>query len=110
MKSLTAGIGQTVLAMGILMASQSAYAQIGWCCTDVTHTGSTAAERCENNMITFAKSFECEAHKTAHDLEFGHDSTCSAGMGALPMVPAVAAMDVEPPTADTMDGATDSSR
>ncbi len=110
MKSLAIGIGQTVLAMGILLTSQSAYAQIGWCCTDVTHTGSTAAERCENNMITFAKSFECEAHKTAHDLEYGHDSTCSAGMGALPMVPAVAAMDVEPPIADTMDGATDSSR
>ncbi len=110
MKSLTAAIGQTVLAMGILLTSQSAYAQIGWCCTDVTHTGSTDAERCENNMITFAKSFECEAHKQAHDQEFGHDSTCSAGMGALPMVPAIAATDVEPASPDTMNRATDSSR
>jgi hypothetical protein len=61
-------------------------------------------------MITFAKSFECEAHKEKHDQEFGHDSTCSAGMGALPTVPAVAATDVEPATLDTMNGASDSSR
>ncbi len=105
MKSLATGIGQTVLAMSILLISQSAYAQYGWCCTDVTHAGSTAAERCENNMITFAKSFECEAHKTAHDLEFGHDSTCSTGMGALPTVPAVAATNTEPVTPETMSGA-----
>jgi hypothetical protein len=52
MKSLAIGIGQTVLAMSILLISQSAYAQYGWCCTDVTHAGSTAAERCEN-------TFEC---------------------------------------------------
>lgn len=110
MKSSTIGIGQTVLAMGILLISQSAYAQYGWCCTDVTHAGSTAAERCENNMITFAKSFECEAHKTAHDQEFGHDSTCSAGMGALPMVPAVAATDIGSATPGNMNGAKDSSR
>jgi hypothetical protein len=110
MKSLAIGIGQTVLAMGILLISQSAYAQYGWCCMDVTHAGSTDAERCENNMITFAKSFECEAHKEKHDQEFGHDSTCSAGMGALPTVPAVAATDVEPATLDTMNGASDSSR
>jgi len=110
MKSFAVGIGQTVLAMGILLISQSAYAQYGWCCTDVTHAGSTATERCENNMITFAKSFECEAHKTAHDQEFGHDSTCSAGMGALPMVPAVAATDIESATPGNMNGATDSSR
>jgi hypothetical protein len=110
MKSLAIGIGQTVLAMGILLISQSAYAQYGWCCMDVTHAGSTDAERCENNMITFAKSFECEAHKEKHDQEFGHDSTCSASMGALPTVPAVAARDVEPATLDTMNGASDSSR
>jgi hypothetical protein len=55
-------------------------------------------------MITFAKSFECEAHKQAHDQEFGHDSTCSAGMGALPMIPAVAATDTESVTPDTMSG------
>ncbi len=105
MKSLAIGIGQTVLAMSILLISQSAYAQYGWCCTDVTHAGSTAAERCENNMITFAKSFECEAHKTAHDLEFGHDSTCSAGMGALPTVPAVAATNTESASPDTTSDA-----
>jgi hypothetical protein len=106
MKSSTIGIRQTVLAMGILLISQSAHAQVGWCCTDESHAGSTAAERCENNMITFAKSFECETQKQQHDQEFGHDSTCSAGMGALPMVPAVAAMDVAPASPDTMDGAT----
>ena len=104
MKSLAIGIGQTVLATSILLLSQSAYAQYGWCCMDVTHAGSTDAERCENNMITFAKSFECEAHKQAHDQEFGHDSTCSAGMGALPMIPAVAATDTESVTPDTMSG------
>ena len=104
MKSLASGIGQTVLATSILLISQSAYAQYGWCCMDVTHAGSTDAERCENNMITFAKSFECEAHKQAHDQEFGHDSTCSAGMGALPMIPAVAATDTESVTPDTMSG------
>ncbi len=109
MKSIAIGIGQTVLAISILLISQSAYAQDGWCCMDVTHAGSTDAERCENNMITFAKSFECEAHKQKHDQEFGHDSTCSAGMGALPTGPAVAATDVEPATPDTMNGATDSS-
>ncbi len=105
MKSLAIGIGRTVLATSILLISQSAYAQYGWCCMDVTHAGSTDAERCENNMITFAKSFECEAHKQAHDQEFGHDSTCSAGMGALPMIPAVAATDTESVTPDTMSGA-----
>lgn len=104
MKSLAIGIGQTVLATSILLISQSAYAQYGWCCMDVTHAGSTDAERCENNMITFAKSFECEAHKQAHDQEFGHDSTCSAGMGALPMIPAVAATDTESVTPDTTSG------
>jgi hypothetical protein len=104
MKSLAIGIGQTVLAMSILLISQSAYAQYGWCCMDVTHAGSTDAERCENNMITFAKSFECEAHKQAHDQEFGHDSTCSAGMGGLPMIPAVAATDTESVTPDTISG------
>ncbi len=104
MKSLAIGIGQTVLATSILLISQSAYAQYGWCCMDVTHAGSTDAERCENNMITFAKSFECEAHKQAHDQEFGHDSTCSAGMGALPMIPAVAATDTESVTPDTISG------
>jgi len=101
MKSLAIGIGQTVLATSILLISQSAYAQYGWCCMDVTHAGSTDAERCENNMITFAKSLECEAHKQAHDQEFGHDS---AGMGALPMIPAVAATDTESVTPDTISG------
>jgi hypothetical protein len=95
MKSLAIGIGQTVLATSILLISH---------CMDVTHAGSTDAERCENNMITFAKSFECEAHKQAHDQEFGHDSTCSAGMGGLPMIPAVAATDTESVTPDTISG------
>ncbi len=103
MKSLGMAIGQTVLAMSILLLSHSAYAQYGWCCMDVTHAGGTDSERCENNMITFAKSFECETHKQEHDQAFGHNSTCSAGMGALPMAPTVAATHLEPLIPDVVD-------
>ena len=110
MKSLAIALGQTMLAFSILLFSHSAYAQYGWCCMDVIHTGSTDTERCENNMITFAKSFECEAHKTKHDEQFGHNSTCSAGMGALPMTPAVAATDLEPLTPNDMYDTTTNSR
>ena len=109
MKLLGMAVGQTVLAMSILLISHNAYAQYGWCCRDVVHAGSTDAERCENNMITFAKSSECEAHKHKHDQQYGHDSTCSAGMGALPMLPAVAVTDLAPMTPGNVNGTTTNS-
>ena len=110
MKSHAIAIRLTALVLSILLIPHNAYAQLGWCCMDESHAGSTATERCENNMITFAKEFECKAHKDKHDQEFGHNSTCSASMGGLPTVPAIAATDLEPASPDNSNTAAENYR
>jgi hypothetical protein len=68
---------QAMILVFSLVGTSAVLAQSKWCCDNSQHGGATAEQRCENNLTVFAKHKECTAHKTTHDANTGHNSTCS---------------------------------